>query len=241
MRPRRRTAGRVVVACAALFTACSRPPEPTATATSGAGPDASAVRYLALGDSFTIGTGSEPSQSFPSRLAQRWGASGCDVALKNLGVNGYTTEDVIDAELPEIAPFAPTFVTLAVGANDIVHRESAETYRAHVRRILTAVIAAGVHADRIVALSQPEWSLSPAATAFGDVATLGRSIVAFNAVLQEEATAAGARFVDLSLVMHREGLLRMVAGDGLHPSAAAYDEWSVELSRAVPAPCGAPR
>ena len=51
------------------------------------------IRYLALGDSYTIGTGLEQEgQNFPSLLATRLTeATGIDVAVVNLGVNGYTT------------------------------------------------------------------------------------------------------------------------------------------------------
>ena len=71
------------------------------------------VRLLALGDSFTIGTGSSPSQAFPARLAQRYRAMGCDVELRNVAVNGYSTRDVIDLELAEIERFHPTMITFA--------------------------------------------------------------------------------------------------------------------------------
>ena len=37
-----------------------------------ANPRVAEARYLSLGDSFTIGTGSSAAQAFPSRLAARW-------------------------------------------------------------------------------------------------------------------------------------------------------------------------
>ena len=43
---------------------------------------ASPVRYLALGDSFTIGTGSPEEASFPARLAERLRARGaCSIGV----------------------------------------------------------------------------------------------------------------------------------------------------------------
>ena len=60
------------------------------------------IRYLALGDSYTIGTGLlDVAQNFPSLLAKRLtNETGIDVILINLGVNGYTTTDLIREELP---------------------------------------------------------------------------------------------------------------------------------------------
>src|SRR4051794_10282818 len=82
------------------------------------------LRFVALGDSFTIGTGSTPEASFPARLRSRWQAMGCAAALRNLAVNGYTSHDVATRELPELGAPAPDFVTFAVGANDIVRGTS---------------------------------------------------------------------------------------------------------------------
>jgi lysophospholipase L1-like esterase len=187
------------------------------------------IRYLALGDSFTAGTGNPPSAAFPSRLASLWREHGRKVTLENLAVNGYTTVDVLEQEIPRVASFHPTVVTLAVGANDRVHGWSADVYRSHVRVLLRAIIEAGIGPDHIVALPQPDWSLSPAAAWFGDPAQIGADIVAFNAVLREEADAAGARYVDLYPLMHREAEAKMLARDGLHPAAHAHEEWAAAL------------
>ncbi|WP_437519981.1 SGNH/GDSL hydrolase family protein [Sorangium sp. So ce726] len=191
------------------------------------------IRYLALGDSFTAGTGNQPADAFPSRLAELWRAQGRRVTLKNVAVNGYTTEDVQEREIPEVAPFRPTLVTLAAGANDYVRRWSADAYRSRVRVLLRSIIDAGVAPDRIVALPQPDWSLSPAAASFGDPRQIGADIVAFNTILRDEARAAGARYVDLYPLMHRQAEAQMLASDGLHPSARAHAEWAAALYEQV--------
>jgi lysophospholipase L1-like esterase len=208
------------------------PPTATAAATATA-PAAAEIRYLALGDSFTIGTGSSPSEAFPARLAARFRARGRAVSLENLGVNGYTTDDLIARELPRVGPFAPTLVTLAVGANDLVRGGTAERYRAQVRRILAAIAAAGVPAARVVALPQPDWSLSPAAADFGSPRAIAAQIAAYNGILREEATAVGARYVDLFPLMHRQAEAGQIAPDGLHPAASAHDAWAEELAGAI--------
>ena len=192
------------------------------------------IRYLALGDSFTIGTGSSPAESFPARLADRWRSAGRAVTLKNLGVNGYTTDDLTAKELPEVAPFHPTLVTLAIGANDRVHGEPIDVYRAHVKAILKRIVDAGVPAAHVVALPQPDWSLSPVAAHFGEPAALGQDIAAFNGVLKDEASAVGARYIDLFPLMHQQAEQKMIARDGLHPNAAAHDAWAEELAKSLP-------
>jgi lysophospholipase L1-like esterase len=207
---------------------------PRAAASAAAAPSraeqTATIRYLALGDSFTIGTGSRPVDAFPARLAERWRAAGRAVELKNVAVNGFTTQDLLDVELPAVAPFAPTLVTLAVGANDLVRGSTAPRYRAQVRRIFAALAAAGVPAARVVALPQPDWSLAPAAADFGDAREIAGRIEAWNAILRAEAEEAGARYVDLFPRMRAEAKRGAFAADGLHPSAAAHDAWAAEIA-----------
>ncbi len=187
------------------------------------------MRYLALGDSFTAGTGSGPEAAFPVRLVERLRARGIPVTLENLGVNGYTTDDLIARELPRVAGFAPTLVTLAIGANNLVHGSPLGRYRAQVHRILAALLAAGVPADHVLVLPQPDWSRSPVAAHFGEPRAIAAQIEACNDVLKAEATAAGARWVDLFPRMRRQAEAGMIADDGLHPAAQAYDEWAEDL------------
>src|SRR4051794_12504392 len=146
------------------------------------------VRYLALGDSFTIGTGSPPSRAFPTRLADRWRTQGCALEVQNVAVNGYTTDDVIAQELPALAAFHPTLVTVAIGANDIVQGHTLEAYRVNVRRILDAAAATGA---RVVVIPQPDWSASPTAASFGAPEVLKAAITRFNAALADEARVKG--------------------------------------------------
>jgi lysophospholipase L1-like esterase len=209
---------------------------PQAAGDSAAAPSRSTVTYFALGDSFTIGTGSSPSESFPARLVADWG---CPMDLVNAGVNGFTTEDVINVELPLLDARPMSFATLLVGANDIVRGETETLYRTHLQTIFRSLAKAGV--ARVVVVPQPDWSRSPAALAFGAQASLHAQIVSFNQILAEEAAAARRDFVDLFPLMESEAVAGMLASDGLHPSAAAYAAWARALSRVVASPCGGAR
>ena len=74
------------------------------------------MRYLALGDSYTIGTGaSDESHSWPSIIARRLNAE-----LTNPSVNGYTTLDLIRDELPYLERIKPDLVSILIGVNDLV-------------------------------------------------------------------------------------------------------------------------
>jgi acyl-CoA thioesterase-1 len=186
-------------------------------------------RFLSLGDSFTIGTGTTPDRSFPAVLARIWTERGRIVVLSNLAVNGYATDDLIRDELPFVASFGPTLVTLLIGANDIVRGSTEEGYRQQLRLIHERLDTDASDA-RIVALPQPDWSLSPAGSGFGDLAAIARSIERFNEIARDEAGRAGALWIDLFRLMREQGRKKMVASDGLHPSAEAYAEWARALA-----------
>jgi len=193
--------------------------------------DPTSIRYLSLGDSFTIGTGTSPEKAFPAVLAARWRTAGQNVELLNPAVNGYTTDDLIARELPHVPIFKPTFVTLLIGANDIVRGGSDDKrYRGQLRRIYQQLRDDGVPGSAVVALPQPEWSRSPAASPYGTTEALLTRIAHFNAIMEEEAENAGARFIDLYPLMHRQAAAEMLATDGLHPNAEAHEEWAKTLA-----------
>lgn len=157
-----------------------------------------------------------------------WEDAGRAVLLRNPAVNGYRTDDLIAEELPLLAAFRPTLVTLLIGANDIVAGSSDDRYRDQLRVIHRRVRADAPHAV-VYALPQPDWSLSRAGASFGDVAQVAARIERFNNIAREEAEGANAAYVDIFPLMREQMRRGMLAADGLHPSAAAYAEWAEAL------------
>jgi lysophospholipase L1-like esterase len=198
-------------------------------------PPSRPLRYLALGDSFTIGTGlADESQNFPSRLAHRLRECGVDVELTNPAVNGYTTLDLIRHELPQLEQVHPDLVSILVGANDIVQGRPLDDYRKSLREIYDAVAALRLAPACVLSVSIPDWSAAPAAKEFGVAADLRRQIDAFNGVAREESAARGFTFVDVAeLSRSRAGEPGWLADDALHPAAAQYAAWAEQLWPAV--------
>ena len=216
---------------------CASGPPPTAPAvsTGDGGADAQGtVRYLALGDSLTQGVGAaDPDTgSFPALLAGKWRAKGCKVELKDPAVAGYTAGDVFRDEVPEIATFKPTLITLQVGANDIANGVPLNTYRMNLRVILDAAKRSGA---RVLVMPQNEWFRSPSGATYGP--GLAQKRAAFDEVLIEEAKAKGAELVDLRLLFRQHADQNLWFEDGIHPTPEAYAAWATELARLIPAPC----
>lgn len=194
------------------------------------------MRYLALGDSFTIGTGTTPDRSFPAMLVSAWSEAGIECDLRNPAVNGYTTDDLIREELPLVGAFSPDLVTVLIGANDIVaalrertlQSAAEDRYRRQLRRIYER-IRADAPAARVVGLPQPDWSITPGGSAFGAPSDLATIIERFNEIARQECERAGGTYIDIFPLMREQMRTGMIAPDGLHPSAAAYRQWACAL------------
>ena len=192
-----------------------------------AGDTRASLRYLALGDSFTCGTGSSPDLAFPAQLKRLLAAKGVDVRLENPAVNGYSTDDLIEEELGALDAFKPDTVTLAIGANDLVRGDDEAHYRDNLRVIFAAIARAGV--KQIFVLPQPDWSKSPVAKGFGNPARLHARIERYNAILREETERVHATWLDLFPLFEQQATEGLIAPDGLHPSSKAYAAWAEVL------------
>jgi lysophospholipase L1-like esterase len=189
-------------------------------------PESSAVQYVALGDSYTIGTSVGEADRWPNQLVARLAGTGGELELAaNLGVNGYTSDDLISRELPALGGHRPDFVTVLIGVNDVVRRVPRDRYSANVDYILDQLLAR-LPANRIVVVSTPDYTLTPSGAAFGDPDQQSAAIADFNEVERAAAAARGIAFVDIGAVARRvAGDLTLVADDGLHPSAKQYSGW----------------
>jgi len=170
-------------------------------------------------------------------LVNRWWDAGIECDLRNPAVNGFTTDDLIRDELPLVEAYGPDLVTVLIGANDIVASLRGDgsvgpraevRYRAQLRRIHDRV-RADAPATRRFGLPQPDWSLTAAGASFGQPAAIAAAIERFNDIAREETERAGGEYIDIFPLMREQMRRRMVAPDGLHPSADAYAEWADAL------------
>ncbi len=192
-------------------------------------PDTTAVRYLALGDSYTIGTGaSSTADNYPSILASRVAkATGSAVSVTNPAVNGFTTLDLINRELSYLDRVKPELVSILIGVNDLLRGRTPDQYRTSLVRIYDAVGAMKLPAGRVVAISIPDWYAVPAAADYGDPAAIRSLTQAFNAVARDEATRCGFRWVDITSVSTSAmGTPGWISADQLHPGDAQYRAWA---------------
>lgn len=191
------------------------------------------LRYLALGDSYTIGESVAENERWPNQLAelvksspQFWGIEG-GVEVTIIARTGWTTDELwqgIQANPPQ-----GTFdlVSLLIGVNNQYRGYEINEYREQFRFLLGKSIEyAGNDANRVIVLSIPDWGVTPFASG-RDREQIAKDIDAFNSVNWEESEKAGVHFVDITPIS-REAItdLSLIASDGLHPSGKMYFEWA---------------
>ena len=192
------------------------------------------LRYVALGDSYTIGTSVGQADRWPDRLVVALGPAAPRLDLvANLGVNGWTSEDVIQGELPALARLDPDFVTLLIGVNDVVQGVPEDRYRANLSTIFDALLER-LPADRILVVTTPDYTVTPAGADYGEPVRQRSAIASFNGVLSDVAHARGIAVVDIFDLSERAASDRsLVADDGLHPSGRQYALWVERIAPAV--------
>ncbi|HEX3868096.1 MAG TPA: GDSL-type esterase/lipase family protein, partial [Gemmatimonadaceae bacterium] len=178
---------------------------------------AAEVRILSLGDSYTIGESVAAGDRWPARLAAALRARGARVSEPAIVARtGWTTDELsagIDAARPR-GPF--DLVTLLIGVNDQYRGRPADEYRAQFHALLArSVQFAGGRAARVIVVSIPDWGVTPFGKRSGrDTRQIAAEIDAFNAVARDEATRAGAHFVDITPESrHAAARADLVAGD----------------------------
>lgn len=192
------------------------------------------MRYLALGDSYTIGESVLTTERWPVQLAARLQAQGVrQAAPQIIARTGWTTDELLAAlaQHPPQGPFA--LVSLLIGVNNQYRGRDSEEYRQQFQQLVQMAIAyAGGQAERVLVLSIPDWGVTPFAAQLRRD-TIAAAIDQFNAIKRAETQSAGAHYVDITpLSRQAQHDLTLIAHDGLHPSGRMYTRW-VELALPV--------
>lgn len=187
------------------------------------------TRFLALGDSYTIGEGVATEGRWPDQLADALRGTGAPIAAPEIVARTGWTTDELAAAMDRHA-FHPPYdlVTLLIGVNNQYRGRDLDNFRVEFHSLLQrAITLAGEHARHVVVVSIPDWGVTRFGRESGrDGAQVATEIDAFNAASRAIAAEAGVGYADVTAIS-RDGGDRadMLVGDGLHPSAAQYARW----------------
>ena len=185
-------------------------------------------RYLALGDSYTIGEGVPLHESFPYQAVQILRSKGHSFnAPEIIAKTGWTTGELIEhlsqTKLLELYDFA----TLLIGVNNQYRAFSIEDYAKEFTFLLEEALRfTGGKSKHVMVMSIPHWQLTP--FAFGrDKQKIEEEINVFNNINKTIANAFGVGYIDIApgtqeLVIKPE----LITTDQLHYSALEHNRWA---------------
>jgi lysophospholipase L1-like esterase len=185
------------------------------------------IRYVAIGDSYSIGEGASPNESWPAVLTRHLNANGVPIELvANPSVTGWTTQQAIDHELPVFRNAKPNFATLQIGVNDWVQGVDAETFRKNFTFLVEQMLEVLPIKNRLLVVAIPDFGVTTSGPKYARGRDISEGIASFNKIVIHESKKRSLRVIDVFELSKKMGDDRsLVAADGLHPSAKEYAEW----------------
>lgn len=193
------------------------------------------LRYLALGDSYTIGTAVEEDQRWPFLLSQalegeNTNPASPEIDLDIVAVNGWTTGDLISGIQARQQQLLPEYdlVSLLIGVNNQYQGRSVEEYRTEFEELLnTAIQYAGNDTSRVFVVSIPDYAFTPFG---GGRQEITEELIQFNAIARSFAEQYNIPFLNITPISQEATAIPdLVASDTLHPSGKQYARWIKEV------------
>ena len=214
-----------------------------------------AARYLALGDSYTIGESVAPEERYPVQVSRLLGEKdhvSCGEP-EIIAVTGWTTGNLLEAlsgksgrkggrsvgaEGTEggsaTGEGAYDIVSLLIGVNNQFQGRSQAEYREQFELLLqNSIRLAGGRPGHVVVLSIPDYSVTPFGRT-GDTALIAAQIDSFNRINAELAKKYSVKYVDVTAESRKAATdPSLIASDGLHFSGKEYGVWARLMEPAI--------
>jgi lysophospholipase L1-like esterase len=185
------------------------------------------LKYLALGDSYTIGQSVDITLRYPVQIADSLEKRGYSMENPRIiAVTGWTTSN-LKAGIKAANPQGPyDLVSLLIGVNNQYRGMDINIYRTEFGELIDQAISfAGNDTGRVFVLSIPDWGVTRFATGY-DREKIAREIDQYNAINKEITLSKGIVWIDVTGISRfAEQDATLIADDGLHPSGKMYTEW----------------
>lgn len=210
---------------------------PPPTTTIPTTPISNSVKYLALGDSYTIGQSVCETCRFPEQLKTSLKTiyPKSNFSLEVIARTGWTTTNLITAIKNQNLESNYDLVTLLIGVNNQFQHMDFEVYKKEFPELLNkAIMLAKGNNKNVVVVSIPDYAFTPFTQNYGETekTKISTEIDLYNAFAESFCVTKGVVFINITDIT-RQGLqnTNLVASDGLHPSETAY---SLFVERMIP-------
>jgi len=181
-------------------------------------------KYLALGDSYTIGQGVNESGRWPNQLSTQLILNGIDVEeTKIIAQTGWKTDQLLNA-IAEEGPTGFNLVSLLIGVNNQFNNQSLQEFSPQFDQCLNKAIELSGPQGHVFVVSIPDYGVTPFGSSNAE--EIAEELDEYNAYIQSKCEAQDVPFINITEISRTlgdsEGAL---APDNLHPSGFQYSLW----------------
>jgi lysophospholipase L1-like esterase len=184
-------------------------------------------RYLALGDSYTIGESVSAEHSFPAQLVKAiekhggWNNTECRI----IASTGWTTDELLAAIQQENPAAHYDLVSLLIGVNNQYRGYPRTQYSREFRLLIEKAVALACgNPCRVMVIAIPDYGCTP----YGNknAKEIHDDLIWYNGEAREIAADYGIPFCDIFPVSRLAASMpELTAEDQLHPSPLQYNKW----------------
>ena len=189
------------------------------------------IKYLVLGDSYTIGENVEVKDSWPNQLSQRLEKSyNYSVETEIIAKTGYTSNELIEKINKTPLNNDYDYVSLLIGVNNQYRGLDIRVFEEELNILIDKSINfARGRSDKVFVLSIPDWGVTPFAE-LKEITKISEEIDKYNRLVEKTCLEKGVKYYYITAISRKVNLIDgLLAPDGLHPSALMYSMWVDEV------------
>jgi lysophospholipase L1-like esterase len=189
------------------------------------------IKYLALGDSYTIGEGIQEKNRWPNQLVNRLEEKfNYLVDLKIIAKTGFTSFELLE-EIDNINVSGNfDYVSLLIGVNNQFRGLDIKDFERDLNILMDKSINfANGKKKNIFVLSIPDWGVTP----YGikkNRDSVSQQIDVYNELVNDISVSKGLKFFNITEISRKiNDINGLLAPDELHPSGKMYSLWVDEI------------
>ena len=189
------------------------------------------LKYLALGDSYTIGEGVSEEERYPVQLVHRLQQEGLHFSAPQIiAKTGWKTGDLIRAMEKKKPDDDHDLVSLLIGVNNQYQRNPVDVFIYEFQILLRKAISlcSGNDHKKVLVLSIPDYGFTPFGEAMQE--QISSELDEYNTIIQGFISRYGVWYSDITDISRETKTnSSLIADDNLHPSGLQYQRWTERI------------
>lgn len=191
------------------------------------------LSFLALGDSYTIGTGVAERDRWPNQFVDKLRDQKMNAKdAKIVAGAGWTTGNLLKVLDNRSLAAKYDLVSLLIGVNNQYQGALFTTFQKEFVELMKFSLGKSKSRNSIFVLSIPDYGVTPFG---GNQSTISEEIDTYNSWIKKTCEANNIKFYDITEISRKaEKDLSLLVSDNLHPSGKMYAEWINMISNQPP-------